>query len=76
MAGNRLTNPTSSRLTCTCADGEANSLLGAVEGHVEALHHGGANHQAVNRRGDAESETVQRAAHVCDWLNVELQRAN
>lgn len=67
---------TDESLTCTSADSEAHPLLGAVEGHVEALHHRGADHKAVDRRGDAKSEAVQRTFHICDWLNVQLQRAN
>lgn len=63
-------------LTCTRADSEAHPLLGAVKGHIEALHHRGADHQATGRRRDAKSEAVQCTFHIGDWLNVQLQRAN
>ena len=58
--------------TCTGAEREAHPLLGAVENHVEALHDGGSDDEAVGRRRHAESEAVQRAVDVCDWLNVQL----
>lgn len=60
-------------LTCTAAECEAQSPLGAVEHHVEAFHNSSADHQAVSRRRHSETEAVQRAVHVCDWLDVQLQ---
>lgn len=60
------------RLTCAAAEGEAQSALGAVEHHVEALHDGGADHQTVDRRRHAEAEAVQRSVHTGDLLDVEL----
>lgn len=60
-------------LTCTAAGREAQSPLGAVEHNVEAFHNGSADHQAISWRRQPEAEAVQRAVHVCDWLDVELR---
>lgn len=65
--------PTPAGPTCTGAEGEAQPPLGAVKHHVEALHHGGADHQPVHGRGHAEAEAVQRSVQVGDLLDVELR---
>lgn len=60
-------------LTCTAAESKAQSSLGTVKHHVEALHDGGADHQPVHRRRHSEAEAVQGAVHVGDLLDVELR---
>lgn len=59
-------------LTCAVAEGEAQPLLGAVEDHVETLHHSCTDHQAIDRRGHPETEAVQCSVYVGDLLDVKL----
>lgn len=63
-------------LTGTRAHGKTDPLVGAVESHIEAFHDCCADHQPVYGGGDAESEAVQCAFHVCDQLDIELPKNN
>lgn len=59
-------------LTCTGAGCKAHPLPGPVEDHVEALHHGGAEHQRVRGRRDAESVALVIQAGPHHGLDVKL----
>lgn len=59
-------------LTCTGTRCKAHPLPSSVKDHVEALHHGGTNHQCVCGRGDTKTVTliIETSSH--HGLNVEL----